>query len=303
MWNALSIDVEEWFQVYNLSGILSRDDWNTLPSRVEASTHTFLDLLDTHGARATFFLLGWIAERHPDLVAEIAARGHEVASHGYGHELLSHMDPESFHEDLSRTEDILEGITGRKPSGYRAPSFSVGTGTLWALDVLLQRGYRYDSSIFPVSGRRYGHPAAPGRLHVARSRGTDRILWSFPLLTRRLLGVNLPLAGGGYLRFFPISWIRSGIHAMNQKGWPAMIYLHPWELDPDHPVPGGLPFHRRFLHTVNLHRTGEKLASLLRTFRFTTASEALDSLVAERPELEEEAPPAALFPGGDQSTR
>ena len=293
MRNALSIDVEEWFQVYNLSEVVSRRDWDDLSSRVEDPTRTFLDMLDDHEARATFFILGWVAERHPRLVEEIARRGHEIASHGYGHDLLTDLDPETFESDLARTEDILEGITGSKPTGYRAPSFTVMPGTLWVLDVLLRRGYRYDASIFPVKRRRYGHGSAPRRPCIARTDG-DRRLWVFPLLTGRLLGRNLPLAGGGYLRLLPAAWIRSATRAMNRAGWPAMIYLHPWELDPDHPVPGGLPLWRRFLHTVNLHRTARKVEILLQGLRFTTAARALDALEAARPAAVEEAPPPSL---------
>ncbi len=293
MKNALSIDVEEWFQVYNLSKAVSRSDWDDLPSRLEDPTRTLLDILDHHEARATFFILGWVAERHPRLVEAIARRGHEIASHGYGHDLLTDLNPETFESDLARTEDIIEGITGSKPIGYRAPSFTVMPGTLWALDVLFKRGYRYDSSLFPVKRRRYGHASSPRRPCIARSDG-HRHLWVLPLLTRRLLGRNLPLAGGGYLRLLPVAWIRSAARAMNRSGWPAMIYLHPWELDPDHPVPRDLPLSRRFLHTVNLHRTATKVETLLRGLRFTTAARVLDALQAKRPAALEEAPPPSL---------
>lgn len=282
--NALSLDVEEWFQVYNLSEVIGRDDWPRQPSRVVDATRCFLDTVEGRGARATFFVLGWVAERFPHLVAEIAGRGHEIGSHGYGHELLTDLEPDSFEADLQKTEDILEGITGTRPLGYRAPSFTVGPTTLWALDVLHRRGYRYDSSVFPVAGRRYGLPDAPRHPHLARTGGAAP-LWSFPLLTRRCLGRNLPLAGGGYLRLFPVSWIAGAVRRMNADGWPAMVYLHPWELDPGQPRPDGVPWRKRLMHTVNLARTERKLDRLLARHRFVSTAEALDALLEARPEL------------------
>jgi len=291
--NALSLDVEEWFQVYNLREVVARDAWDRHASRVADATRGFLDRIESRGARATFFVLGWIAERNPGLVEEIFRRGHEIASHGYGHELLTELDPESFEADLARTEAILEGITGRRPLGYRAPSFTIGATTLWALDVLHRRGYRYDSSLFPVARRRYGLSGAPRRIHLARKDPT-RVLWSFPPLTRRVARLTLPFGGGGYLRLFPAAWTASAIAAMNRAGWPAMLYLHPWELDPDHPLPPGIPPLRRFLHTVNLHRTAAKLDALLDRFRFTTAIEALETTIAGHPELERESIPEVL---------
>lgn len=291
--NALSLDVEEWFQVYNLRDVVNRRDWPDQPSRVVDATRRFLDRVERRDARATFFVLGWVAERFPRLVEEIAARGHEVGSHGYGHELLTDLDADAFDADLEKTEGILRDITGERPRGYRAPSFSIGPDTLWALDVLHRRGYRYDSSLFPLAGRRYGLSAAPRRPHLARGGG-DTSLWSFPLLTRRCFGRNLPMAGGGYLRLFPIRWIAAAVTAMNAAGWPAMVYLHPWELDPDHPLPAGLAWRKRLLHSVNLARTEHKLDALLQRHRFTTTAEVLDTLLSIRPELADEAVPAAL---------
>ncbi|MBN2492806.1 MAG: DUF3473 domain-containing protein [Planctomycetes bacterium] len=295
--NALSLDVEEWFQVENLAGVIARRDWDRLPSRVLDPTRAFLDRIEAHGARATFFVLGRVAERTPRLVEEIARRGHEVASHGYGHELLTALDPEAFEADLARAEAVLSTITGVPPAGFRAPSFTVTRRTLWALDVLHRRGYRYDSSIFPVRRRRYGIPRAPRRPHVAR-RSERGVLWSFPLLTRRLAGLNLPLAGGGYLRLLPAAWVGGAVRAMNRRGWPALLYLHPWELDPDHPCPAGLRFRRRFLHRVNLARTAGKLAELLAQFRFTTVRDALEGCLCAHPELADEAVPAMLRTDG-----
>lgn len=297
MHNVLSLDVEEWFHVYNLRDRIRRDDWESLPSRVVDSTRAFLDLLDEGDARGTFFVLGWVAERQPDLVAEIARRGHEIASHGYGHDVLTELDADAFERDLERTESILEGIVGTRPLGYRAPSFTVMPGTWWALDVLFRRGYRYDSSVFPVARERYGCPDAPRHIGPARRDG-DRVLWSFPLLTRRvgLAARNLPLAGGGYLRLFPVQWIASAVRAMNAAGHPAMLYLHPWELDPDQPLPDGIPALKRFMHTVNLSRTARKIRYLVRRFAFATALDVLDAELARRPELARTEPPAVLFP-------
>jgi polysaccharide deacetylase family protein (PEP-CTERM system associated) len=291
--NALSLDVEEWFQVYNLREVIARNEWADHGSRVVDATRGFLDRIEARGARATFFVLGWIAERNPGLVEEIIRRGHEIASHGYGHELLTELDPESFEADLARTEAILEGITGQRPLGYRAPSFTIRATNLWALDVLQRRGYRYDASLFPVARRRYGLPGVPRRVHLAR-RDPGRVLWSFPPLTRRVAGLTLPFGGGGYLRLFPAAWTSGAIAAMNRTGWPAMIYLHPWELDPDHPLPPGIPPLRRFLHTVNLHRTAAKLDALLKRFRFTTAIDALETTLARHPELQDESIPEVL---------
>ena len=292
--NVLSLDVEEWYQVYNLRNAVSRKTWDEQCSRVEASTRRFMDLLEVHGSHATFFVLGWVAERHPDLIRDIVARGHEVASHGYAHDLLTELDATRFADDLARTEAILEPLTGSRPVGYRAPSFTVMPGTRWALDVLHERGYRYDSSLFPVSGRRYGFPGAPRRPHVIRRNG-DRVLWSLPLLTRRWLGRNWPMAGGGYLRLFPVTWTAAAVRTMNRAGWPAMVYLHPWELDPDQPRPAGVSRRKRFQHTVNLRRTAAKLTFLLERFRFSTAARVVDALSAERPELLEEPVPGVLL--------
>ena len=276
--NAMSVDVEDYFQVSAFDGSVARSSWEGRESRVEANTTRLLDLLDEFGVRGTFFVLGWVAHRHPRLVRDIAGRGHEIASHGYGHRLVYDQTPEAFREDVRRAKGLLEDAGGAPVGGYRAPSFSVTAASLWALDILLEEGHWYDASIFPIRHDRYGIPDAPRHPHRRELKGGS--LMEMPGATVRVGPLNLPIAGGGYFRILPYAWTRWGMARLNRReGQPAVFYVHPWEIDPDQPR---LPAGRlgRFRHYRNLHRTEGRLRSLLADFRFGTVA----SLLRARPE-------------------
>ena len=232
--NAMSVDVEDYFQVSAFDAIVSRASWGDLESRVVRNTNRLLELFDLHGVRATFFVLGWVAERFPALVRDIAAGGHEIASHGYHHQLLYTLTPQQFREDVRSAKGMLESTSGRAVVGYRAPSYSIVKSSLWALDVLIEEGYVYDASIFPIHHDRYGIPDAKRHVHrLERPAGT---IFEVPASTVRVGGVNLPIAGGGYFRLLPYAWTRWGIDRANRvERQPVVFYVHPWETDPDQP--------------------------------------------------------------------
>jgi polysaccharide deacetylase family protein (PEP-CTERM system associated) len=280
MLNALTVDVEDYFQVTAFAKVVPREAWDTYPLRVVENTRRVLDLLDEFSVKATFFVLGWIAEREPSLVREIAERGHEIASHGYGHELVYDIGPERFREDLRRSREILEGITGSPVIGYRAPSYSITARSIWALDILIEEGFAYDSSIFPVHHDIYGMPGAERFTHIIRREVGE--IWEFPLTTwtPSLLGKQccVPVAGGGYLRLLPAGLIRRVFQGINERDRrPAVLYFHPWELDPGQPRMKAC-LKSRFRHYLNLHRTGDKLRRLLSGLRFGTMGEVLEGM-------------------------
>lgn len=277
MLNALTIDVEDYFQVNAFARHVRFDDWDSYPLRVDVNTLRILDLLDEFGIRATFFILGWVAERRPALVKEISHRGHEVACHGYGHQLIFDIGSEAFREDIRRAKQIIEDQCGVVVNGYRAPSYSITEKSLWALDILIEEGFRYDSSIFPVYHDTYGIPDAsrfPGVLQ--RESG---LIMEFPLTTLPITvagwNYHLPIAGGGYLRFLPVSLIKHGMEKVNlSENQPTVLYFHPWEIDPKQPrIRTGIK--SRFRHYFNLHKTEEKCRYLLKSFRFGTMTEVL----------------------------
>ena len=276
--NAMTIDVEDYFHVSVFDGILPRTRWATLESRVCANTDRLLGIFDEYEVRATFFVLGWVGERFPDLVRRIASRGHEVASHGYAHRLIYDQTPAAFREDVRRAKGLLEEAGGRRVNGYRAPSYSITPKSLWALDILLEEGYQYDSSIFPIRHDRYGIPVSERRPYaVERSVGT---LIEMPGSTTIVGPVNLPIAGGGYFRILPYWWTRWGISRVNRhEHRPAIFYLHPWEIDPEQPR---LPAGRigSFRHYRNIDKTEARLRQLLTDFRFGTM-EAIVSRVRD----------------------
>jgi polysaccharide deacetylase family protein (PEP-CTERM system associated) len=282
MANAMSIDVEDYFHVSAFDGVVPRTTWDSLESRVGANTRRLLDLFDEFQVRATFFILGWVAERDPGLVRDIASRGHEVASHGYAHRLIYDQTPAAFRHDVRRAKRIIEDACGRSLSGYRAPSYSITPRSLWALDILLEEGYGYDASIFPIRHDRYGIPVSERRPYlIERQMGT---LAEVPGSTVRLGPFNLPIAGGGYFRLLPYAWTRWGMGRLNQvEGRPAIFYLHPWEIDPDQPrLPAGRL--SRIRHYRNLERTEERLKQLLRDFRFDTIETLVDGLRGVMPD-------------------
>jgi polysaccharide deacetylase family protein (PEP-CTERM system associated) len=273
MKNALTFDVEEYFHAEAFARVLRPEEWPTLESRVTRSTERLLDILDRERVRATFFVLGWVAERHPGLVREIASLGHEIACHGYGHRMIQHLSRPDFERDVTRAKRALEDAVGRPVLGYRAPTFSIMRATLWSLDVLVEAGFRYDSSIFPVVHDRYGIPDAPRFPHRLKTPSGGEIT-EFPMSTVTLLGRRLPVAGGGYFRLFPYRVTRRAIARINGERQPAMVYLHPWEIDPDQPrLPVG-PL-TRFRHLVNVGKTESRLRRLIAELSFAPASEVL----------------------------
>jgi len=271
--HAVSFDVEEYFQVANLRHHFRQEDWDAVPSRVDVGMDRVLAALERHGARATFFFLGWIAERHPDLVQRCLAGGHEVASHGYEHLFLQDLGRERLVEDLARTEQALMAAGAPRPIGFRASTFTLTRATWWAFDVLVERGYRYDSSVHPVRHPVYGVPDfEPGISRVEVSGGA---LVEFPVSTWPLFGRNLPVGGGGYFRLLPGAVTRAAVRGLERRGRPAALYLHPWEFDPEQPrVPA--PWLKSFRHYLNLDRTLARLEALLAGHRFGTMREVLE---------------------------
>jgi len=260
--NALTIDVEDYFQVSALSPHFDRADWHRIPCRVERNIDVVLALLAESGSKATFFTLGWIGERYPRLVSRIVEEGHELASHGYGHHRATDQHRAEFSEDIRRAKSLLEDLAGVEVKGYRAPSFSVGKGNPWAFDCIAEAGYRYSSSVYPIRHDHYGMPDAPRFSHQSR----DGLL-EIPVTTARWLKTNWPAGGGGYFRLMPYALSRSLIRRVNRvERRSAVFYFHPWELDPGQPRVEGTSLKTRFRHYVNLHRTEPRLRSLLRDF-------------------------------------
>ena len=264
--NAMSIDVEDYFQVSAFAPHIRRDEWDTLPCRVERNVDLILELLDDANAKATFFTLGWIAERYPRVVRRILEHGHELASHGYGHQRASDLTPAEFRHDITRAKQILEDVGGVAVKGYRAPSFSISRANWWAMHELEDAGYRYSSSIYPVKHDHYGMPDAPR--FANRPNGLSGIL-ELPPTTVPLFGRNLPAAGGGWFRLLPYQASRWMLRRVNeQEQAPCMFYFHPWEVDHAQPRPTGLPAKTRFRHYVNLHRMPGRLKKLLSDFKW-----------------------------------
>jgi polysaccharide deacetylase family protein (PEP-CTERM system associated) len=263
--NAMTIDVEDYFQVEAFASTVDRSDWERLPRRVGRNTERLLDILAETEVRATFFTLGWVAERHPALVRRIVADGHELASHGSDHARADRQSPETFRADVRRSKQILEDTSGVLIRGYRAPTFSIGPGSSWAHSILCEEGYRYSSSVYPVRHDLYGSPDAP-RTPFAPLPGMLEI----PLTTVKVLGIDVPASGGGYFRLLPYPLTRSLLrHASRVNPSPAIFYLHPWEIDPEQPRQRGAPLLSRFRHYLNLSRTEPRLRRLLRNFAWT----------------------------------
>lgn len=274
--NALSVDLEEYFQVSNFDGIIPRSEWEAMPSRVVDEARRLLDLFEDTDSRATFFVLGWVAERHPTLLAEIVDRGHEIACHGYGHELVYAIGPDRFREDIARARSAIEDATGHRLRGYRAPSYSITPRSLWALEILAEAGFEYDSSIFPIKHHRYGIPEFQRSPVVIRLPNEERIT-EFPMTTLRAFGMNLPLAGGAYLRFIPSALFRFAFSRLVANEEPTVLYLHPWEIDADQPrQPVNLKV--RVNHYYNLGRMESKLRALLERHRFSALIDVLTVL-------------------------
>lgn len=273
--NVLTVDVEDYFHPNSMDAVIAPSSWDGLPGRVEHNTHRLLDLLSEHDVRATFFVLGWVAERLPQLVAEIARRGHEVACHGYAHRLVYRLGPERFRDDVSRGKRVLEDCLGARVAGFRAASYSIVETTLWALDILIEEGFDYDSSIFPVRHDIYGVPGFH-RFAVRLRRPAGEIV-EIPPSTVRVLGRNWPVAGGGYFRILPYWVTRRAVRRINRRDRaPAIVYVHPWELDADQPrLHAGA--RSRFRHYTNLRHTEARLRRLLREFSFAPIRDVIDA--------------------------
>jgi polysaccharide deacetylase family protein (PEP-CTERM system associated) len=264
----ISVDVEDYFHVEAFAGVVDRCAWPGFESRVERNTDRILDLFDEAKIKGTFFILGWVAERYPRLVREIAERGHEPACHSYWHRLIYKLTPDEFREDTSRAKNCIEDAAGVSIYGYRAPSFSITGRSAWALDVLAELGFRYDSSVFPVKHGTYGVPGAPRRpFRVETPYGP---MVEFPMATFRLpIGPNFPIAGGGYLRMLPFSYTSAGLKRAWDEGLPVVSYIHPWEIDPDQPRINA-PFKSRLRHYTNLTKTEDRLRKMLALDHFTS---------------------------------
>ena len=262
--NALTIDVEDYFQVSAFAPYIRRDEWDSREGRIERNVSRILELLEQSNVKATFFTLGWIAERYPALVRQITQHGHELASHGYGHQRASDLSPTDFFQDIERAKKLLEDLSGIAVHGYRAPSFSIGASNLWAFDYLAKAGYAYSSSIYPIRHDHYGMPDSP-RFAYRLANG----LLEVPVTTLRVMNRNLPSSGGGYFRLLPYALSRWMLRKVNREDREsAVFYFHPWEIDPGQPRIAGIDARTRFRHYVNIDRTEGRLQSLMQDFRW-----------------------------------
>ena len=278
MVNALTVDVEDYFQVQALAGTVSRAAWESMPRRVEANTERLLAAFERAGVHATFFMLGWVAERHPALVRRIVAGGHELASHGHAHERVDLLGPAAFRADIGRTRRLLEDTGGVAVAGYRAPTFSLNAATPWAFAILAGEGYRYSSSVYPVRHDLYGMPGAP-RFPYRPDGGA---LWEIPMTTLRVLGHNLPCSGGGWFRVLPYAVFRLALRRFHQAhAVPGVFYIHPWEVDPAQPRLAVRNRLSRFRHYVNLSRTAGRLERLLDDFAWDRMDLAFAGVLAQ----------------------
>lgn len=288
--HCLSFDIEEHFQVAAFDSPARRRQWHSLESRVERSTERILECLDEQQVKATMFVLGWVAEQCPQLVRRMAEAGHEIASHGYGHDLITVLTRDQFREDIKRAKAVLEDIVGNPVIGYRAPTFTITQETLWALPILIEEGYAYDSSIFPVYHDQYGIPGANPSPHLLSTHSGS--LWEVPPSTCKVGWTRVPVAGGGYFRFFPLWVLLSLMRKVEREGESLVFYLHPWEFDHDQPRMSG-PLRSRFRHYFNLGKTEERFRQLLKQFPFAPIREALPQIgrLYEQPEYD----PSRLF--------
>jgi polysaccharide deacetylase family protein (PEP-CTERM system associated) len=277
MQHALTVDVEDYFQVSAFANQIDMQDWPNWPLRVEKNTHTLLELFERKNVKATFFVLGWVAERCPDLIRAIHKAGHEVASHGMTHQLVYNQKPEVFREETFRSKKLIEDIIGEAVYGYRAASYSITPRSLWALETLIDAGFTYDSSIFPVHHDRYGMPGAPLNIHTAQTNN-GKTLTEFPLTSAKFFNGRLPVAGGGYFRIYPYFFSKLMLkRAAAEIKQPFIFYLHPWEIDPEQPrVPNSSAL-SRFRHYTNLSRCLPRLEKLMGDFDFTTVKDVIDT--------------------------
>ncbi len=279
MLNALTVDVEDYFHVQAFAGVIRPSEWHRYPSRVESNTLRLLEMLARRGVRATFFVLGWVAQQCPALIRRISTAGHRIGCHGYDHQAIYHGGEMHFRQDVRRAKEVLQDVVGVAVKSYRAPSYSITAKTLWALEILGEEGFEYDSSIFPVFHDNYGIPDAPRFPHLKALEG-GRGIAEFPPSTLRFFGVNLPVAGGGYLRLLPYSFTAWAIRRINDREQqPAMVYLHPWEIDPEQPRIAA-PWRSRFRHYQNLSSTAAKVDRLMEDFCWAPMEQVLSQALA-----------------------
>lgn len=274
MKNILTVDVEEWFHPEALQHRFPAEQWDNQPSRVVPLVERLLALFNEYGAKATFFVLGWVAEKHPQMVRRIVDEGHEVASHSYRHRMVTQMTPTEFKEDLQRSLHVLQDIMGKPVLGFRAPTFSITKKSFWAYEILAESGVKYDSSIYPIWHDRYGVPDAPRSVFEVET-GNGANLIEFPMPTIKIFGKNFPFGGGGYLRLFPLKFTTMAIRKFNKEGYPAIVYMHPWEFDSDQPKinMGAL---QSFRHYGNISKNLRKVRRLLQSFEWTNFSDYLN---------------------------
>jgi polysaccharide deacetylase family protein (PEP-CTERM system associated) len=270
-----TVDVEEYFQVSAFENLVPRARWTEMESRVEASVDVLLSLCDAAGVKGTFFTLGWIAEHHPRVVTTIADAGHEIASHGWDHKRITHIDEAELRKSLRDSKRVLEDLTGREVLGFRAPSFSIVPGREWALDALIDEGYRYDSSLFPIRRSGYGYPGTPRDPYWIR-RPAGRLA-ELPPATLEVFGVRVPAAGGGYFRLLPYSLTHAALADCERRGTPGTFYIHPWEVDPDQPRVAA-PLRTRIRHYTGIARTADRIRRLLGSFRFRPMAETVEAM-------------------------
>ncbi len=266
--NAMTVDVEDYFQVSAFESYISKNQWDKLPQRVEQNTNRVLDIFAKHEVKATFFTLGWVAERYPDLVKRIVKEGHELACHGYEHIRVTQQTPEQFRADISKTKKILENLGGCEVKGYRAASYSINKTNLWALDILQEEGFKYSSSIYPVKHDLYGIPDAPRFMYESISGSNFK---EIPITTLRFGGKNIPCGGGGFFRFYPYIFSKWAFNRVNnQENQAGLFYFHPWEIDPEQPKQDDLSLKTQFRHYLNLNRMENRLEQLLSDFEWDT---------------------------------
>ncbi len=295
----ISVDVEDYFQVQAFSSVVRRDEWSDYPSRVEKNTRRVMDLLDERGIKGTFFILGWVADKHPQIVREIVNRGHEPACHSYWHRLVYTITPDEFRRDTIRAKNCIEQTAGQPVLGYRAPCFSITDRSLWAIEILSELGFRYDSSIFPIKHEWYGIAGAPRTPFQISTR--SGLLTEYPITTFRFGRVpNFPVAGGGYLRLLPFFYTKTGIRRAWEEGLTVVAYIHPWELDPEQPrISASLK--SRIRHYTNLQKTQERLCSILDMGKFHAFchSELLNEVPLWSSSSKAEVPVSAVLSGLD----
>lgn len=280
--NTFTIDVEDYFQVEAFSKNINPNSWDTYECRVEQNTDVILELLDDYGIKSTFFILGWIAKRYPQLIKKIASAGHEIASHGMSHQLIYNQTPDLFRQETRDSKALIEDICQTEILGYRAATYSITGNSLWALDILLEEGFKYDSSIFPMRHDKYGIPNACPDPHIRKTPLGKNIV-EFPISTVKFNNWALPVAGGGYFRIFPYFYTRWGLKKLNKENKPFVFYIHPWEVDPEQPRIENISLLSRFRHYSNLKRSKKRLTHLFNDFEFTTMNNVLVDLDLLKP--------------------